>query len=315
MALVSIVVPTFKRPDKVRAALKSISGQTHQNIEVILVDDNGEGSEYDRETYEVVREFELIFKKFTFVKNKVNMGGGRARNEGIKVASGHYVAFLDDDDQYLPNKLELQLAKFAESTVSKLALVYCQMSVFDEFSDRKISITSNYFRGNTVPFRENMMGCIASTSSILVKKSVLDEIKGFRNLKSGQDWALMLDIIIAGYGVDYLEESLVNIYVGSVGRISSSPVKTESLRGEIKDIKDEVASNIEDKKLLRKIYYNHYFHLASALKFSNKLSAMSYYLKALTFGFKSVDSFKFLSGFLFGEKLTKIVKAKIHKKR
>jgi glycosyltransferase involved in cell wall biosynthesis len=312
LALVSVVVPTFKRPDKVRAALKSIYDQTHPNIEVILVDDNGEGSEYDQATYEVVREFELIFKKFIFVKNEVNMGGGGARNEGIKVASGDYVAFLDDDDQYLPNKLELQLAKFIESTVSELALVYCQVSVFDELSGGNISKTSNYFRGNTVPFKENMTGCIAGTPSMLVKKNVLDEVKGFRDLKSGQDWALMVDILIAGYGVDYLEESLVDVYVAPAGRISNSPEKIESLKGELKDIKDEIAGKIEDKPFRRAIYYNHYFQLASALKFSDKLSAISYYLKAITFRFKPTDAAKFLFGLLFGEKLTTTVRAKLN---
>lgn len=314
MDLVSIIIPTYKRSLRLRSALESISKQTYKNIEIIVVDDNGLGSKYDDETKSVVDDFSIFFDNLIFVKNKKNMGGGGARNEGIKVANGRFITFLDDDDLYLPNKVELQVKKFEESNCQNLAFVYCQMTLFDDTSGAKLSQTKNYYSGNEVPFKENMKGCIAGTPTILASKAALKSINGFREFKSGQDWALILDLLVAGYEIDFLPESLVSVFVSSRERISNSPGKVESLEVELKFLKDEVIKGLHDKKLIRTIYYYHYLQLCNALKFKKKSKAISYYFKMCSYGFRLADSIKFFFGLIFGEKSTAYIRSKIQKR-
>lgn len=304
MKLVSVVVPTYKRPEMLRVALDSIAQQTYENVEVVLVDDNGLCSKYDNDTKVLVDEYCNIFDRFIFVKNSINMGGGGARNEGVKVATGEYITFLDDDDQFTPNKIELQVDKIEKSDFENLGFVYCQMTLFDDVTGAKLSTTKNYYSGNAVPFEENLKGCIAGTPSILIKKSVIDHVKGFRNLKSGQDWALILDVLEAGYNVDFLPDSLVNVFVSSRERISNSPGKIESLEGELKELKDEIVVKINNKTIENKIYYYHYLQLANALKFKNKFKALAFYFKMCSYGFYFADSAKFYFGLIFGEKVS-----------
>ena len=313
MNLVSVIVPTYKRSMRLRSALKSIFEQTYKNIEVIVVDDNGLGSKYDEEVNSVVNEFSTIFDSFIFIKNKTNMGGGGARNEGIKVANGHYITFLDDDDEFSPNKVELQVGKFKESTFSNLAFVYCQMTLFDDVSGAKLSQTNNYYSGNEIPFEENMKGCIAGTPTILASKAALTSVNGFRELKSGQDWALILDLLVAGYEIDFLPESLVNVFVSSRERISNSSGKVESLEVELKAIKDEVIKGLSNRKLIRKIHYYHYLQLCNSLKFKNKRKALFYHFKMCSYGFKFTDTLKFYFGCLFGERSTVFIRSLISK--
>ena len=97
--LVSVVIPTYSRNDVLERAIDGILRQTHQNLDVIVVDDNAPKSEWRAST-------ELLMQKYRndtrvrYIQNAQNLGGAGARNEGIKVAKGDYIAFLDDDDEY-----------------------------------------------------------------------------------------------------------------------------------------------------------------------------------------------------------------------
>ena len=102
---VSVVVPTFNRVDFVLEAIKSISNQTFQPIEVILVDNNSE----DNTT-------EMVAKHFKSVKILIQkkQGVSAARNFGIREASGNWIAFLDSDDQWHKHKLEEQVKSISK---------------------------------------------------------------------------------------------------------------------------------------------------------------------------------------------------------
>jgi glycosyltransferase involved in cell wall biosynthesis len=105
--LVSVVIPTFRRPDLLQRAVASVARQTHRPIELIVVDDDG-----DDRTAEVVRaamptaDCGLQFVGFI----QKGGGGAAARNVGLVAARGRYVQFLDDDDELFPDKLASQVA-------------------------------------------------------------------------------------------------------------------------------------------------------------------------------------------------------------
>ena len=108
---VTAVVTTYKRSwDGISRAIDSILAQTCPVCELLLVDDNDEDSAYSADLREKAKAYPLV----RYVPMGKNGGVSKARNRGMQEAKGEYIAFLDDDDEWLPDKLETQLAVFAE---------------------------------------------------------------------------------------------------------------------------------------------------------------------------------------------------------
>lgn len=104
--LVSVIIPTYNRAELVPRAIDSVLGQSYQNLEIIVVDDCSEDN-----TEEVVKA--IADNRLRYYCHDINQGGSTARNTGIELACGKYIAFLDSDDVWLRQKLELQLQAIA----------------------------------------------------------------------------------------------------------------------------------------------------------------------------------------------------------
>lgn len=96
---VSVVIPTYNRAHLVGRAIQSVLNQTYQDFEIIVVDDGSTDN-----TEEVVKSFND--PRIRYIRHDQNRGGSAARNTGIKMARGEYIAFQDSDDEWLPEKLE-----------------------------------------------------------------------------------------------------------------------------------------------------------------------------------------------------------------
>ena len=118
--MVSIIIPTFRRPDFLRRALSSVARQTVRDFEVVVVDD---GSPEESDYQKVAREFEKIFKEFFYIRNANNLGANASRNIGIRNSHYDLLAFLDDDDEWMPTKIERQLSAFRNADNS-IGIVY-----------------------------------------------------------------------------------------------------------------------------------------------------------------------------------------------
>ena len=105
--LVSCVIPTYKRSDMLLRAVQSVLAQTHKNVEVLVVDDNIPDDEYSLEVQNKLKT--IVDHRVRYIQQKEHINGAVARNIGIKASKGKYVAFLDDDDEWLPGKIEAQL--------------------------------------------------------------------------------------------------------------------------------------------------------------------------------------------------------------
>ncbi|MDN3643380.1 glycosyltransferase family 2 protein [Lutimonas halocynthiae] len=114
---ISVVIPTFKRPDRLTRALNSVLNQTYSNFEILVIDDDNMGEE----SLNVVENFND--DRIMFFKNNRSKGANGARNMGVIHATGNFIAFLDDDDEWLPIYLESQL-KTLESTDKMTGMVY-----------------------------------------------------------------------------------------------------------------------------------------------------------------------------------------------
>ena len=107
-AKVSVIIPTYKRSHFLQRAIDSVLNQTYKNLEIIVVDDNEPNSDFRKKTEMKMQKY-ADNTKVVYIKNNKNLGGALARNEGIFNATGDYITFLDDDDIYLPQKIEVQL--------------------------------------------------------------------------------------------------------------------------------------------------------------------------------------------------------------
>jgi glycosyltransferase involved in cell wall biosynthesis len=119
MALVSVIIPTTRRPKLLLRALASVLDQTHGELEVIVVVDGP-----NPETLAALGG--IADPRVRVLQNRESLGPGVARNLGAEQARGEWIAFLDDDDEWLPRKLEIQLAG---ASVDEMALISCRCRV------------------------------------------------------------------------------------------------------------------------------------------------------------------------------------------
>lgn len=228
-ALVSVIIPTYKRRETLKSAIESIRKQTYENLEIIVVDDNGADSEYRKSVEEIMEQYKEN-SQIVYVKNEKNMGGAAARNVGIQKAKGEYLAFLDDDDTYYPKKIEKQIAAFQNSRNSKLALVYCYVEQLDE-SGKVNYVLKNQLRGNCL-YEAMCIDCVAPTSLWLVKKSAIVDVGMFSIVPSKQDATLILKLLEKGYEVDYVPEVLCCYANFAIGEKITN-YGTRSINGEL----------------------------------------------------------------------------------
>jgi len=177
--LVSIIIPTYNRPIYLQRAIGSTLNQTYKNIEVIIIDDNS-----SQDILSIVNEFQD--NRIKYYKNSINRGSVFSRNRGLSICSGDYVNFLDDDDEILPTKIELQIAKFKESAVENLGVVSCDM----EYKRKDINmLKKNHLKGNIYKKLLSQY-CIYGIHSMLIKREFT--LNFDLNLKSSQEYDLSI---------------------------------------------------------------------------------------------------------------------------
>ena len=169
---VSIIIPTYKRSEMIGRAINSVLHQTYKNIEVIVVDDNDEDSEYRKITEEKVKQY-LNLPNFTYLKHNKNKNGAVARNTGIKKAKGKYIGFLDDDDEFLKEKIEMQVNAL-KNTDDKIGAVYCGYNVLR--GNKIISQITLNDKGDLFEKLLLMNWGTGSGSNVLFKRSVFESI-------------------------------------------------------------------------------------------------------------------------------------------
>ena len=218
--LVSVIVPTYKRKTILRA-INSILEQDYKSIEIIVVDDNAEHLEYRNYVCNILKPF-LDENKITLIKNETNLGGALSRNKGIEYSHGEYIAFLDDDDWYLPQKISKQVTYIKERDAD---IVYCYSKGVD-LKGNVVWENKKNKEGNLL--YEAMTECIANTSLIMCRRRALFDVGLFSNVPCKQDVLLELKLAVNGCVFACVPEILV-VYGdadGNVNRISNISDKT-----------------------------------------------------------------------------------------
>ena len=216
--LISVVITTYKRSSEVLLrALDSVLTQTYKTIEVIIVDD----SPCDYVCRPIIKKeiLERNDERITYVEHEVNKGACAARNTGLSIAKGNFIAFLDDDDLWYGNKLEEQIDKIREENIG---LVYCRSFIVNELTETKKLREITPYTGFVFD-KLIVSNFIGSTSFPLIKRECFDVCGGFdESLKSAQDFDMWLRIV-QRYQVEFVDKPLVEYYVHSGDAITKNP--------------------------------------------------------------------------------------------
>lgn len=186
--LVSVIITTHNRKAMLLKALQSVFKQTYKNIEIILVDDASEDG-----TKEFLLDLGLIQKiKYTYIEKLDSRGGNYARNIGINMAQGKYVAFLDDDDEWMPTKIEKQIDLLENSSVSRVC--YCGRRIEYNYGTYiRDDDCDNLPSGDLSELIFTTI--VGTTSTYMFEKKLFKEVGLFdENLKFWQEYDLCLRV-------------------------------------------------------------------------------------------------------------------------
>ncbi len=190
---VSIVIPTYKRPDYLNRLLESIEAQTFKQYEVIVVDDNSPNS---HEYLQVINKYSPLIKEFKYIRNNTNKGAPFSRNRGILESKYNLVALVDDDDEWLPKKLEKQVSVF-EKADKCLGIVYTWANTVNS-RDEVIYKFRSTISGNGLKYI--LSECFIPSSSVLVRKDALLQAGLFSTrFPSCQDIDMWTEIFKEGF--------------------------------------------------------------------------------------------------------------------
>lgn len=201
LPLVSAVVPTYNRSLSLIRAIGSIQRQTYPRIEIIVVDDCSSDN-----TTETVAG--LCDARIRYLRHEKNLGGGAARNTGIEAASGDFITFLDDDDEWEPTKTVEQLA-----LLKKYDVVVCT-------ADGIGSDIHKLSRKQTLELADLRIGPFGGTGVLMAKASVLKDVRFDESLPCGQDWDLFIRIALK-HKIGYLNRPLLRYNNGRHWRITN----------------------------------------------------------------------------------------------
>jgi len=198
--MISVIIPAYNSDRYISSAIKSVLEQTYQDLEIIIIDD---GSTDD--TRKVIESFND--QRISYIYQE-NSGVATARNNGLKKSGGEYVAFLDADDCWLPEKLHMQYDKICSR--NDIFMVYSAFEMLYEDHDRtkvyKYNHNENSFTKKLLidPFKS-----IPFPSTVLIKKSSIDKVGYFNpEFLTGEDWDLWLRLTKTGKSA-YIDRILV----------------------------------------------------------------------------------------------------------
>ena len=208
---VSIIMPTYNRGLMLSRAMESALSQTYSDYELIVVDD---GSSED--VASVVSQF--ADPRITYFRHETNRGQSSAINTGLDLSRGEFIAFLDDDDLWLPFKLEKQVG-LLDSSPNEVAMIYAWLEVRDFSSGRLLAVRRKDCDEQQY-LRMLALDVPNPTSVFLVRSSVAKEVGGYDpRITTHNDVDFTVRILAQGYRAVLLPEVVVVKHDHDLGRM------------------------------------------------------------------------------------------------
>lgn len=278
--LVSIIITTYKRPELLSRAINSVLKQTYHNIEIIVVDDNDPDTDYRQETIKVMSAYES-YNNIYYLQQPKNMKQPAALNRGISVSKGEFIGFLDDDDEFLPMKIEMQVELLLQNEeLQTIGGVYCNN--IKDIQGKQIYSNCKKNIDEGILLFKMLMGEIHLGSTVLLKKEVFKKVLFNENIKRHVDYEFYCRYF-NNYTLLLVEKPLIKIYIDGA---RNNPKSTDYL-----NIKEDLFKSVDSylrilpKKEYNQIYTHNYLDVALSF-FANKQFQQGWIIlkKAVSYG-------------------------------
>jgi len=279
--MVSVIIVVYNGEKYIEQAIKSVLNQTYDNIELIVVDDGSTDN-----TAQIIKKYKNI--KYIYQKNK---GQGAARNLGLANASGDYIAYLDADDLYEPNKIEEQIKILKKE--NDVDIVYNDLKVVDDKLNYLYTLKSEGIYDKREDLLANIIyrQVVQGPVCIILRRKCIEDIKWNENLSYAFDYDYTMSLCLK-YKFKYLEKPLY-IYRRHENNISNKHVVTMNEEIEIikklgisqikKLVFESSFSDTNKKILLAKIYikigeYNEALNIFTELEKEERCQFVYFYM-------------------------------------
>ncbi|WP_280770554.1 glycosyltransferase family 2 protein [Salipaludibacillus daqingensis] len=244
---VSVITPSYNSEKFISKTINSVLQQTYQNWEMIIVDDASSD-----ETVSLINEYKEKDRRIRVVPLEENKGAANARNIGIRESTGRFIAFLDSDDEWMPEKIEKQLSFMLKKNIGFSHTAY---SIVDETgqwikASEKVPPSTNY----KDLLKQNTIGCL----TVMLDKEKVGEVE-MVDIRARQDYVLWLEITKKGQLAYGLNESLAK-YRQMSSSLSSNKLNMVKLNW-------KVYRDIEKLSLLKSIWYFAHFAINKTMKY------------------------------------------------
>src|SRR5699024_862006 len=241
---VSVITPVYNAEKYLSETIESVLKQTYKSFEYLLIDDCSTDN-----SASIIKEFEEKDSRVRYIKLSENSGAAVARNRGLEEAKGRYVAFVDSDDKWYPEKLERQL-DFMENN----------HKAFTYTNYEHITEEGEVLSSPKLPDKLNYSGLLKNTaiacSTVVIDRQIIGDFR-MSLVRKGQDTATWLQIL-RNHDYAYLVDEILNQYRGREGSLSSNKV------GALKRTWNTYR-NLEKLPLHKAIYYFS-FYMLNAVK-------------------------------------------------
>lgn len=196
--LVSIITPVYNAERFLSDTIKSVQNQTYKNWEILLIDDCSKDN-----SAQIIKEFQKYDNRIKYIKLKKNSGASVSRNEGIRNAKGRFIAFVDSDDVWKPEKLEIQIKYMLKENLGFTFTSYRYMKENGELTN-KIAKAPSKINYNGL-LKNTIIGC----STVVIDREIVDYFE-MPLVRRGQDTATWLQILRKEKYAYGIEQDLVN---------------------------------------------------------------------------------------------------------
>ena len=269
--MISVIMPTYNRSRLIPRAIKSVLDQDFTKFELIVVSDGSTD-----QTADVVRSFSD--KRIRFIEKAENHGAPTARNTAIKASQGRYIAFLDDDDEWLPQKLDKQVKVF-EKVSTNTGVVYT--AYWYERNGKKNLMPNGVKKPSGNIHDQLLSGNFVTTSAAMVRREGFDQVGLFdEDMPRLQDWELFIRMSRT-YFFEYIDEPMLVLHRQ---KNSISTDKT-ALINALEKIVSKHHNNFKNKPF---VLVKNYLIIGVLLSISGKIrKGLNFYCKAILASFRT----------------------------
>lgn len=260
---VSVILPTYNRAQLIGRAIQSVLDQTYQDFELIIVDDGSKDN-----TAKIINNLED--RRIKYVRHEKNKGANAARNTGIAMARGEYIAFQDSDDEWFPEKLEKQMRIFKTASAD-VGVVYTGFWRVEE--DQKVYIPSPKIKQKEGNIHTKLLhGNFVTTQAVVIKRKCFNKAGLFDEcLPRLQDWELFIRIS-KYYSFKCIDEPLLVSYFTP----KSISANQEALIFAHLYILEK---HYSDLRMNKKLFAYHHFNIGNILCLSGDFDQGKMFLK------------------------------------